>query len=89
MRTSRALVFVSGQPRRVTVTARGLAGGATLLAGLVASVAIGHSAPVRNRTPQQAAYPINDEWPIFYPRATGRARSGDAPADLQRALADP
>ncbi len=48
---------------------------------LVASVAVGHSAAVRNHTPQQAAYPINDERPIFYPRATGRARPGDAPAD--------
>ena len=80
MRTSRARVLVSCRSRQVAVTAQSLAG-AALLVGLVASVAVGHSAPVRNRTPQQAAYPINDERPIFYPRATGRARPGDAPAD--------
>ncbi|MEE9130578.1 MAG: serine hydrolase [Phycisphaerales bacterium] len=71
-------VYVLGRPRRVT--AQSLAG-VGVMAAVVASVAVGHSAPVRNQTPQQAAYPINDERPIFYPRATGRARPGDAPAD--------
>ncbi len=80
MRTCCARVLVSRRPRQVAVTARGLAG-AGLLGALVVSAAVGHSAPVRNETPQQAAYPINDERPIFYPRATGRARPGDAPAD--------
>ncbi|MEE8153994.1 MAG: tetratricopeptide repeat protein, partial [Phycisphaerales bacterium] len=78
MCTSRPRVLVSGRTRRVP--ALSLAG-AGLLAALFASAAVGYSAPVRNQTPQQAAYPINDERPIFYPRATGRVRPGDAPAD--------
>ena len=52
-----------------------------ILVLIVASTAVGHTAPVRNRTPQPPAYPINDEHPIFYPRATGRVQPGDAPAD--------
>lgn len=70
---------VSWRPRLITMP--GGPGLAAILALFVASTAVGHSAPVRNRTPQQPAHPIKDERPIFYPRATGRVQPGDAPAD--------
>ncbi len=64
-------------------------GVAVMLVLVIASIAVGHTAPVRNRSPQPPAYPINDERPIFYPRATGRVQPGDAPADrLLRAFLD-
>ena len=70
--------WVSRTHRPNKMPSRGLA---SLLGLIVASTAVGHSTPVRNRTPQPPAHPINDERPIFYPRATGRVQPGDAPAD--------
>lgn len=62
---------------------------AAVLSLIAVSTAVGHTTPVRNRNPQPPAYPINDERPIFYPRATGRVQPGDAPADrLLRAFLD-
>ena len=66
------------KPRSIRLPSTALA---ALLGLIVASTAVGHTAPVRNRTPQQSANPINDVHPIFYPRATGRVQPGDAPAD--------
>ena len=54
---------------------------ATFLAGLVTASSFGHSAPIRNYTPQQVTNPANTQDPVFHARATGRARPGDSHVD--------